>query len=379
MDLNILFIGRASFPDGYAMTKRHRYIIDYLITRNVRVSKYSSWQTDGISNPPEGHYKGKVFFKNTRHPKSLLSIFKISRETCAFIRANHSKSHKNIIIFSSTLSIEEFIPWVYASVKGYKIFFDVVENYASKGGDTTFFTKLHLFISKIAYRKAAGIFAISSLLDKKYRAYTKSNICLLPNSAEVCCENKKKMFFTPFRVTYAGTFASKDGIKYLVEGFLHFIQKQNINAELFLAGKGDADPFTENIIRQNPRITKLGYISDEELAELIRNSDVLAMTRCNSEFANYGFPFKLSEYLATGNTVVATNVGDVNSYLTDKYDAYVIPPENAQAITDVLYHIYTHEDEAIRIGKNGQQVVRTHFDPQVNGARFLDFIRQQTV
>lgn len=379
MDLNILFIGRASFPDGFAMTKRHRYIIDYLINRNIRVSKYSSWQTDGISNPPEGHYKGKVFFKNTRHPKSLLSIFKISRETCAFLRENYSKAHKNITIFSSTLSIEEFIPWIYASVKGYKIFFDVVENYASKGGDTTFSTKFHLFISKIAYRKAAGIFAISSLLDKKYRTYTKSNICILPNSAVACFENNKKSFSTPFRVTYTGTFASKDGVKYLVEGFQRFIQQQKVNAELFLAGKGEADSSTEKIIRQNPRIKKLGYISDGELSELIRNSDVLAMTRCNSEFANYGFPFKLSEYLATGNTVVATNVGDVSSYLTDRQNAYIIPPDNSQAITDVLNHVYTHEDEAIRIGKNGQQVVRTHFDPQVNGDRFLDFIKQQTL
>ena len=379
MDLNILFIGRPSFPDGYAMTKRHRHIIDYLLTQDIRVSKYSSWQTDGISNPAEGYYKKKVFFKNTQYSKSLLSIFKIGWETCKFLRTNYLKSHKNIIVFTSTLSVEEFIPWIYASIKGYKIFFDVVENYNSNGKDTSFFTKFHLLISKIAYRKAAGIFVISSLLDKKYRAYTKSNICILPNSADIGCENKKQSFSSPFKITYAGTFAPKDGVKYLVKGFHLFIQKQNINAELLLIGKGNADISTENIIKQNSHIKKLGYISDGELAEHIRNSDVLAMTRCNSEFANYGFPFKLSEYLATGNTVIATNVGDVTSYLTDKYTAYIIPPENSQAISDVLYYIYTHETEAIQIGKNGQGVVRIHFNKQINGAKFLNFIRQQTL
>lgn len=379
MELNILFIGRHSFPNGYATTKRHKYLIDYLLSRNIRVSKYSTWQNDGISNPAEGYYQGKAFYKNTQHSKSILSIFKIVRETCSFIRTNYSKNSKNIIIFSTILHVEEIIPWLYASVKGYKIFFDVVENYDSHGGDATPFTKLYFYITKTAYKKAAGIFVISSLLEKHFKAYKNFKTCLLPNSAEIRCENHKQSFSSPFTVTYTGTFASKDGVRYLVEGFHIFSQMPHVNAELLLIGNGKTDSATDSLLDRNSHIKRLGFVSDDELAGLIHSSDVLAMTRCNSEFANYGFPFKLSEYLATGNTVIATDVGDVAAYLTDKHTAYIVPPENSKAIADALYHIYTHEKEAIQIGKNGQQVVRLHFDKQINGSKFVDFIRQQTL
>lgn len=64
-------------------------------------------------------------------------------------------------------------------------------------------------------------------------------------------------------------------------------------------------------VKDKAYIRYLGFVSDEELIEQLLESDILCMTRCNSVFANYGFPFKLSEYLSTDNVVLATSVGDL--------------------------------------------------------------------
>ncbi len=69
-----------------------------------------------------------------------------------------------------------------------------------------------------------------------------------------------------------------------------------------------------------------------------RNSDVLCMCRKESGFANAGFPFKLGEYLATGNPVICTKVSDVEYYL-DNEDVYLIDPGCPDQISASLERI----------------------------------------
>lgn len=150
-------------------------------------------------------------------------------------------------------------------------------------------------------------------------------LCLLPNSTPVLCEVEKTMIGSPVRILYSGTYALKDGISFLLEGV-----EKAVNAgcvcELILVGKGRASDMTFlDKVKDAPWIKYLGFISEDELVAKMRDCDILAMTRTNSKFANYGFPFKLSEYLATGNVVMATKVGDVPLYL--------------MIITRYLYHL----------------------------------------
>ena len=73
---------------------------------------------------------------------------------------------------------------------------------------------------------------------------------------------------------------------------------------------------------------------------------------------------------------MATTVGDVTQYLIDKKNAFLIPPENVDAMAKVLEYIYTNEDFAIQVGKNGQAVVAEFFDVNTNGCKFLEFIKK---
>ena len=100
------------------------------------------------------------------------------------------------------------------------------------------------------------------------------------------------------------------------------------------------------------------------------------MTRCNSRFANYGFPFKLSEYLATGNIVLATNVGDVGLYVKDKESAYIIPSENSHAIATTLQHIVEYPQEALNVANGGLKVMQQHFSIESVGVIFVNFLKE---
>ena len=118
----------------------------------------------------------------------------------------------------------------------------------------------------------------------------------------------------------------------------------------------------------------VGFLSDEDMLSLIQNGDVLCMTRNNSTFANFGFPFKLSEYLSTGNILLATRVGDVEKYVTDKKDAFVIDPESAHQIADALCYIASHKDEAIEIAQRGHETMKREFSIENVGKIFVNFL-----
>lgn len=197
---------------------------------------------------------------------------------------------------------------------------------------------------------------------------------LLPNSTPQLCEQPKEKFSNPLKLLYSGTYSNKDGVEYLLDGVIEAYDA-GANIELTLLGKGTKkDMEVLKKIRDRKYIRYLGFVTDEELIKHQQESDILCMTRCNSRFANYGFPFKLSEYLATGNVVLATNVGDVCEYVKDKESAYIVPPEDSHAIADTIRHIQKNTNEALNVAKGGLKAMQQHFSIDKVGDIFTNFL-----
>lgn len=375
--LNIVFIGRKTFPNGGAMTKRHRYYIDYLSTlENVKITNICTWQDNLGQNEDEGYYLGKVKYFNTSLPKKVKSFLTAALWAQKIIRVNFDRECDNVLITSTVISPEQILAVGVAKKMGYKIVSDMVENYDATGGDISFQLKVsHWFTRHVVQRYTDAFLVISTQIYKVYQHYGKP-ILLITNSAPIGDFAPKQIFHRPLNVVYTGTFASKDGIGYLVRGFDSFIKQYGDVAELTLIGKGKADEETESIINNNCFIKKMGYVPDYVLEATQKNADILCMTRCNSEFASYGFPFKLSEYLATGNTVLATAVGDVPLYIRNMENGLLVPPNSSQSIAAALEYAFTHQSECIKMGQEGIHTVQEHFSVEKNGEKLYRFIKE---
>lgn len=373
--LNVVFIGRPTFPIGGAMTKRHRYYIDYLAKlENVKVTNIGTWQDTMGCNAETGIYGSNVRYYNTKHPKKISSIFAISNWCKEILRENYVKDGQNVAVFCTFFNLEQVSVMLYARKLGYKIVCDVVENHDARGGDYSALSKFVFQLSKLFfYKKVDAFIVISHQIGNVYQRYNKPML-MLTNSAPITSSFDKQHFHQPMSVVYTGTFAPKDGLKYLVEGFDAFVRKYGNVAELRLIGKGSGDEATERIIRNNPQIIKMGFVSDSVLEATQKNADLLCMTRCNSEFANCGFPFKLSEYMATGNTVLATSVGDVPLYVKDKENGLLIPPSNSQAIMVALEYVYANPGHCIEMGAHGVETVEELFSVRKNGEKLYKFL-----
>lgn len=382
-ELNVVYIGPLSFPLGYASTKRRRYMVDYMnehgISAHVLCTRHGV--NDKFSNPQNGYYGAADYYDLSSYIRHF-HFHRYYREGKKKLLQWFDSTKKNVLIFHTMLPIEDAPFFFYARRLGYKIVFDQVEtSYIAKGTNTSFKRKCYIYlcecVSNCAYKLANGSFVISSFLWKQNeKRYPQMPLCLLPNSTPVLAKKRKKKLNKPLRILYSGTYAPKDGVNFLIEGIIKAVNK-GCDCELILVGKGvSRDMLFLSNISDKTFIKYLGFISDEELVNVMLSCDVLAMTRTNSKFANYGFPFKLSEYLSTGNIVLATRVGDVSFYLKNQENAYLVEPESSNAICDAVINIANHEEEALKIAAHGLETMKQQFSINHVGGMFIQFLNQ---
>lgn len=376
--LNIVYIGPQTFPLGAATTKRRRYMVDYMNAHHIQ-SHYlvTALRRGKNPNPSEGNYGHCSYYD--------LSVFSSKKDIVGYVRKGKAKLKEwfdpdanNILLFHTLVTWNEWLFYKYARRIGYKIVFDQVEtSYLQNNTGSRLFrfqARLSEYLSNRAYRECPA-FVISTALQKENETkFPGRKLCLLPNSTPILKAEPKASFNSPLLLLYSGTYTPKDGVADLLDGVIE-AHNSGVDCRLILLGKGTArDMKVLDKAANLNYIEYRGFVSDKELEETIKKCDILCMTRTNSRFANYGFPFKLSEYLATGNILLATNVGDVCRYVQDKVSALVVPPEDPKAIVQAIKFVIDNPKESLEIGLNGYKVMEKYFSIDTVGAIFVAFL-----
>ena len=291
-----------------------------------------------------------------------------------------NKFKKNILIIDTIIELKHFPFVVFAKYFGYKIVFDKVENFKYFEDKKTLSNWLNinfgLFLENWLNYFADGLLVISTQL---YQIYKNKNlpIIIMPNSIYIDNVNltSKTRFNKPVKILYSGSFGLKDGVDLLLKAFFRLVENYKDEVQLHLVGRGT--PKNELLIKKqikgNKHIIWHGFVSNKELDSIQLNSDILAMTRIDSKFAQYGFPYKITEYLKTGNTIIATKIGDIDVFLKDKVSAILTEP-NIDSIYKSLDFCMNNEKKAISIGKKGQTISLKQFDITTNGKKLLKFL-----
>ena len=376
--LNIVYIGPQTFPIGAATTKRRRYMVDYMNAHHIQSHYLVTALGRGKNpNPSEGNYGLCSYYD--------LSVFSSKKDIVGYARKGKAKLKEwfdpdanNVLLFHTLVTWNEWLLYQYARRIGYKIVFDQVEtSYLQNNTGSRLFrlqVRLSEYLSNRAYRECPA-FVISTALQKENETkFPGRKLCLLPNSTPIIKAEPKTSFNSPLLLLYSGTYTPKDGVADLLDGVIE-AYNSGLDCRLILLGKGTAQDMKVLDKAANlDYIEYRGFVSDEELEETIKKCDILCMTRTSSRFANYGFPFKLSEYLATGNILLATNVGDVCHYVQDKVSALVVPPEDPKAIAQAIKFVIDNPKKSLEIGLNGYKVMEKYFSIDTVGATFVAFL-----
>jgi glycosyltransferase involved in cell wall biosynthesis len=385
--LNCIFFGSFLYPQGYAATRRKQQFMDFILSQgdSVRVLLTLKRAKGAELNANQGAYNGiryKVAGPFVKPNILLPFTFLIFLLRTFYLLAIYRKRDCKNLIVTFAVNYDSVIPLIFAKTIGYKIVFDVVEDHSTIIPKGKFTRRLRLTILNFLHGSllkylASGVSVITYyLLEKFQKQNLRALMTLVPVSADNILPYQDKTRRSDFTLLYSGTYGEKEGISSMLEACALFFEEVS-SAKLILTG--NCPDHIKQAISSNSILYRsvicTGRLDDELYFSTLREATVMLMTRTNSGFANAGFPYKLGEYLATGNPVICTDVSDVSIYLKHGISAFIVPPEDASALYQAIKYMYFNPLEATKIGFEGYRVCKNYFNPERNSKNFYQLLQ----
>ncbi|OOG68053.1 glycosyltransferase family 4 protein [Algoriphagus sp. A40] len=370
--MHILVLGVPLY-EGMAGSVRVRNLLDPLIKCNriVWSNLFFTKLAGNISlEPNENHQEVDLVLSSPG------SIYRFLRDSFRFIRQKKVSGSLNVLYAYDTPDLKTILPILYAKFQGYKVILDIVEDNSVALSFDGIMNRVRIksgqYLLEMAPHFADMVIVISTHLKSKLSGIFKdlSKVLYIPVTVDL-----EKIKYTPTnrskaeRVFYGGSFGKKDGLDVLINAFSR-LSEEFPQAELILTGKGEnRNDFDEilGLIQSKEAASKikyLGFLSSEEYLKVLSGCDVFCVTRNNSKAANTGFPSKLSEFLAAGKAVIASSVGDVGTILKHQENAFLVPPEDEQAMYQSLKEIFLDNSLIAKLGTAGRKTAVDNFDNQ---------------
>lgn len=396
--LHVVMVGSFNFPRGSASTARIRAYgkcirdtgnhLTVICVRPIGIRKLND-----LSINPSGTIDGIDYIYSagiTLRPESFLSwiLYELKGIICSFFILTKLARAKNIDVLwyygYDTLLGMVFAVWAHC------LKIPVIEEKCEFQfrDRTTFRKKLEAYIyEKVEVLLFDGMVIMTHALESYYVPLMKkkSKYVMMPILVDAArFENVGAANTSEKYIAYCGDPAgNKDGVPILVEAFSLIAQKHP-DVKLYIIGgshRRDVLPrLREKAEKLNigDRVVFTGKVNPEEMPKYLCNAAVLALARPTSLQAQYGFPTKLGEYLATGRPVVVTDVGEIGEFLRDGENAYIAPPDSVEAFAAKLDYVLANYETAKKVGLKGKQVVFESFDYKMYERRIFDFLHQLT-
>ena len=228
-------------------------------------------------------------------------------------------------------------------------------------------------------KKLDGLFVISRALKSFYigKGVDESRISIINmivdfSRFEGVEKNGKERY-----IAFCGNIASndKDGVDRLLRAFAA-VSPAFPDLRLHLAGK-TSDEAAGNIALMRElgiedKVKLAGFLMPEQIPQFLVNASIAALCRPDSLQAEYGFPTKLGEYLASGTPVVVSSVGDIPLFLRNAENAMVVAPDDISGMADAFSFLLRNPSKAAEIGAAGRKTALENFSSASQTQKITD-------
>jgi len=386
--VKIILITGHQYPVGTALSNRIRSYLEVLATLDNEVSVLVYKPTEDRENPQNqarGTLNG-IKYKYTAYslyrPKTYLMtmiawVYGYLNCLKHLFRENR-RAHTDIIILAQARS--SLIPLVYLLSRISQTRF-VLENseypwfLIRRKPSNRIYKPLY---QCLYYRMFDGVIAMTGALQRYHQKYGKKTIKIIHLPMTV---DTSRFGFDAEReniITYIGNKSyHKDGVGILVDAFVSIADKYP-DWRLIIIGDSGDDKAIMSKAQNNAltgRIITMGNIHRDDVPPLLIRSKILALARPTGIQSEGGFPTKLGEYLATGNLVVVTDVGEIGSYLQNGISALVAKPDDVQDFAQKLEQGIVDYDLMQHVRQGGLDVCNRQFNAQIQGRRLNEFFQ----
>ena len=250
------------------------------------------------------------------------------------------------------------------TVHGYDVVIDKASRYGAR------LDKRIDYMIRKALNKSDCIFASSNEMYEEVTRLVDNHekVHLVPNGVDTQNLNtdidgsaiRKKLGITSkFVVFTLRSHEPKYGIEYLIRA-AEIVCKQKKNIAFVIAGDGSLRDYHQNLVAElgiQNNVIFPGIISQSEKPFYFAMSDVCVVPSLQEAFG-----LVVSEAMACGKPVIASQVGGIPDQVSDSKTGFLVQPRDTKAIAERIIWLADNPDEARRMGSAGRRIVESKFD-----------------
>lgn len=382
--MKVYIITKEPFPNGMAATNRvkcyARAIHDGGIECEVLICSGTEIERSIIRNTnASGMYEGIPFkyiggspIVSSNMAVRLLSQVNRQWKTECYLRRSIKKG--DVILLFMGGKVRRMLRFMeVAHSRGAFCVRDLCELPYGTGTETRRTIRLRKVTFEKQFPKLDGIISISDALLNLSKEYTLSSckhikVPIMVEFDHYCLTDRSSEVGIPY-IFHSGTlYQQKDGILDAIEAFGIALQRLSKPIKYILTGSLSTSPHAKEIQQLIDKyhlegaIEFVGYLVRDQVKAYLSRASLVISNRPKSKQDFYGFSTKVGEYLASGTPLITTRWGEVANWLKNEETAYVIEPENTDALAAAIVRVFNNLDEAKHIGIMGRALCEKCFN-----------------
>ncbi len=212
--------------------------------------------------------------------------------------------------------------------------------------------KIAPFLAKMSLRSADKVRAISTYTKEQALSVSgKKPYFVFPTFTDVDSFLQEKDIHYENFILFVGALEKVKGIKYLFEAFSS-AREQFPDFKLVLVGEGSEKEKYSSFEGAEFK----GKLSLEETRKVMKDCYCLVLPSMSE-----GLGRVLIEAEALSKPVVASRVGGIPDLVEDSKNGFLAEPGNSEDLAEKIKALLKDRDSAIRMGKNGRELVKEKF------------------
>jgi glycosyltransferase involved in cell wall biosynthesis len=389
---HIVFLGENGFPKGLAAIQRMTLMAKALLfvgCKTTVICRKGVWNKDKKENPnTKGSYEGIDYVytsKSIFKPKGFFDR-NIQKLKGLFGEYNHLKHLKNggeldVAIVSNMSAFHLLRYLMYSAILNFPIILNYVEIASSRQHRASLGQKINDYIiDNYIVKLFDGAIPISDYLMAYYQKISPQTPLLkLPIICDFEKFNLQKGSEEPYFL-YCGSMGYRQVIDFIFEAYNNISENESTKLCMIVSGgsKKEVDLLQQEVNNQFdvPKIKLFSDIPYEQLVHLYINAIALLIPLRPTAQDSARFPHKIGEYLASGNPVITTNVGEIKNYFQDGKTALIADSYDVGAFADKMKYVLDFPKESKEIGLKGKELGLKEFNYKMHGSRLQKFLQE---
>jgi glycosyltransferase involved in cell wall biosynthesis len=225
-------------------------------------------------------------------------------------------------------------------------------------------------LSQRTLDRADAIIAVNKFSSEAISRHTnKRKIHLIPLGVDTSEFAYNAIPPDGFRIVSFGPLQKRRGLDNLISA-VSIVSKQYPQVELCITGDGPHRISLEVLVRKlglSGKVKFLGYIPRRHLIRVLARSSLYCHPSLHETFG-----ISILEAMSTGRPVVATDAIGPREIVVDKYNGFLVPIGNTEAIATAIIRLFEDPSLTIQMGSNSRKLCENVYDWKLISKRYAE-------